>query len=62
MYEIDQNICTFCGGCSSVCSVMAIDIYDSKSIITNSCVDCGICEKFCPVSAISKNNADYGNK
>jgi len=51
---IDQSICTFCAGCSSVCPVMAIHVRDNSSIITNECIDCGNCMVFCPVSAVKK--------
>lgn len=49
---IDQSICTFCAGCSSVCPVMAIQVRDSSSEISGGCIDCGNCVTFCPVSAI----------
>ena len=49
---IDQSICTFCAGCSSVCPVMAIRVRDSSSEISGECINCGNCVAFCPVSAI----------
>lgn len=51
-YYIDQSQCTFCAGCSSVCPVMAIHVYDSSSAVSDACVNCGNCKIFCPVSAI----------
>ena len=58
MYLIDQNKCTFCGGCSAVCPETAIVIYDDNSEITEDCKNCGICECFCPVSAIKEPQDD----
>lgn len=56
-YTIDNSICTFCSGCSSVCPVRAIKIKDNSAEITDSCIGCDRCNKFCPVSAISKCEA-----
>lgn len=55
---IDQSLCTFCAGCSSVCPVMAIQVRDSSSAITSRCLDCGNCMAFCPVSAIRHTNGE----
>jgi len=52
MYAINQQTCTFCSGCSSVCPVMAIEILDAESRITGACVECGNCFLFCPIGAI----------
>jgi Fe-S-cluster-containing hydrogenase component 2 len=52
MYVINQKLCTFCAGCSSVCPVSAIEISDTGSAITKKCNDCGNCFRFCPIGAI----------
>ena len=54
VYTIDQSRCTFCGGCSSVCPVLAIEINDQSSEIKPDCIACGNCAAFCPVSAAQK--------
>jgi Fe-S-cluster-containing hydrogenase component 2 len=52
-YAIDQTLCTFCGGCASLCPSLAIEIRDTASHITEQCIRCGICMQFCPVQAIA---------
>jgi Pyruvate/2-oxoacid:ferredoxin oxidoreductase delta subunit len=52
MFVINQQNCTRCGGCASVCPELAIIIHDHTSGISEKCSDCGICALFCPVSAI----------
>ncbi len=51
-YYINQEKCTFCGGCSTVCPVMAIEVKSSSCIINSECINCSNCEKFCPISAV----------
>jgi MinD superfamily P-loop ATPase len=53
MYVIEQQRCTFCGGCAAVCPFCAIVLHDRASRITERCTDCGTCAVFCPVSAIN---------
>lgn len=54
-YSIDNKICTFCSGCSSVCPTMAIIIKDNFAEINDKCIGCDRCNKFCPVSAVNKS-------
>jgi len=51
-FVITTPPCTSCGGCASVCPVMAIDIREGASAITERCTACGRCLRFCPVDAI----------
>ncbi|MBD3316157.1 MAG: 4Fe-4S dicluster domain-containing protein [Chitinivibrionales bacterium] len=53
MLHIDQNLCTFCAGCSSVCPVAAIVVRANTSRIAETCIECGVCRRFCPVEAIA---------
>ncbi len=54
-YQINQEKCTFCGGCSSVCPTMAIEVKDSScKILEEKCVKCSLCYKFCPIGAVEQ--------
>jgi MinD superfamily P-loop ATPase len=53
MFIINQQICTLCGGCASVCPEQAIIIDSQSSVITGQCSACGECAVFCPLSAIA---------
>ena len=51
--EIDQSKCIGCGNCKKVCRFKAIDIIDSKYIVTPlNCEGCGYCPRVCPTDAI----------
>lgn len=57
-YTVDQDSCTKCGVCASVCKM---DIEPYKSVNSVECVRCGKCKKKCPSKAITsgvvKNNS-----
>ncbi len=55
-YTISQEKCTYCGGCASLCPVMAITIEDRYTEIKENCVTCGNCYDFCPLSAVEEGN------
>lgn len=48
--EVDENLCTECGECRSVCPV-DIDIYENPN--SPECIRCLDCKKACPVGAIT---------
>ncbi|MCK4968223.1 MAG: 4Fe-4S binding protein [Candidatus Aenigmarchaeota archaeon] len=51
--KVDNDKCLRCGGCVSVCRVVAIDLDETKGIkIDSKCTSCGICVTFCPVRAL----------
>lgn len=58
---VDQNLCTRCGICSSVCSMAIIDPVDGKALPNvadakaGMCIRCGHCEAFCPSQALLLN-------
>lgn len=62
MFFINQERCTFCGGCAAVCPFSAIIIHDSESRIIEACTDCGTCAAFCPVAAIGPSNGASGRR
>ena len=52
--QIDNEICTNCGICKSICRFDAIPIIDNNHTISEiDCEGCGYCEKVCPVNAIT---------
>jgi MinD superfamily P-loop ATPase len=62
MFVINQQVCTFCGGCAAVCPFSAIIIHDSESRIIEACTDCGTCAAFCPVAAIGPSDGASGRR
>ncbi len=57
---VDENKCTGCGACVSVCpaSPVVFEMVEkdagNKSVVKNpdSCIECGACVASCPVEAI----------
>lgn len=51
---IDKDKCTGCGDCVEVCPPQAIDMVDTKAVISERlCEECGECVPECPEKAIS---------
>ncbi len=50
---VDEEKCTGCSACVSVCPVDAISMVDGKAKISDECISCGVCVDECPVGAIS---------
>lgn len=51
---VDKNKCISCGGCVSVCPIMALELVDKfPSCNHNKCTNCNICVKFCPAAALA---------
>jgi len=54
--HVDEQRCTLCMGCTSVCPARAItagDEYPRLVFLEVNCVQCGICANACPEAAIS---------
>ena len=54
--KVDQDSCTLCMGCVSVCPASALEAGGDTpklSFIENNCVQCGLCRTACPESSIS---------
>jgi nitroreductase/NAD-dependent dihydropyrimidine dehydrogenase PreA subunit len=58
---VDKDLCTRCGICSAVCSMMIIDPGDELALPrvadekAGMCLQCGHCEAFCPSQALLLN-------
>ena len=52
--KINKNKCLCCGGCVSVCPVMALEL-TAKHVVwdKDKCTRCKSCVGFCPVGAIT---------
>ena len=60
--KIQEDICSGCTHCMSVCPTQAIRVRGGKAkFISNRCVDCGECYKVCPVSAITVEQDDFNS-
>lgn len=58
---VNKKKCISCGGCVSVCPVMALKLKDRyPNCDFSKCVNCGACVRFCPVGALElkKNEGD----
>jgi ferredoxin len=51
--KIDNEKCTGCGECASICGLEAIKIEDGKAVVSEGCVVCGACVNQCLNGAIS---------
>jgi coenzyme F420-reducing hydrogenase delta subunit/ferredoxin len=61
--EIDQDLCSRCYVCKSICPYEAIKAYSTGKVEVNSqdCQVCGICYSACPSSAIKMQYYTYDN-
>ena len=58
--KVNDELCTGCTHCMTVCPTQAIRITGGKARIREErCVDCGLCYKSCPVSAIFVEQDDF---
>ena len=53
MIKVDVDKCTGCGDCVDICPIKALEIKNSKVIVSDDCIDCGACVGQCPVEALS---------
>ena len=53
--KIDQDLCTGCGVCVSICPdrIIDLDSSDKALVIGESCMQCGHCYAVCPVEAVA---------
>lgn len=59
--QIDENKCTYCGECATVCAYHAISVFPSNVLVfPNLCHGCGACSYLCPEQAISEKERSIG--
>ena len=53
--RFDENICSGCGICQTVCPHAVFEVEDRKARIVDqdACIECGACALNCPEAAIS---------
>ncbi|MFC1698742.1 4Fe-4S binding protein [Candidatus Omnitrophota bacterium] len=51
--RVNKIKCDGCGACADVCPANAIEIKQSKVVVSDECVECGACVDECPNEAIS---------
>ena len=62
MILVDQDLCTRCGICSTVCAMKVIDPADENTLPRVNkeraalCIRCGHCEAYCPSQALTFND------
>jgi len=63
--HIDENLCTRCGICSSLCPGELItppgptNLPEIRQDRVTRCIDCGHCEVFCPVNALGRDHETW---
>ncbi len=52
MISVDRARCAYCGACVSVCPEDALDLRETRLVVTEDCVDCNLCLAACPMGAL----------
>ena len=56
MITIKSDRCGYCGACVGVCPVGAIELAETRLLISEACFDCGLCLAACPVGALKSQD------
>lgn len=51
--KVDVTRCVGCGGCVYSCPMGALQIVDTKCVVSDACVSCGACIDICNWKALS---------
>ncbi len=58
----DEQLCSFCGDCASICQFNAIAVTKKEVIVFNElCHSCGACSHLCPEQAFKVENVTVGH-
>lgn len=52
MISVDALRCAYCGSCVSVCPADALDLQETRLVISQDCTDCNLCLASCPMGAL----------
>jgi len=50
--SVDALRCTYCGSCVSVCPVGALDLQETRLVVSEECTECNLCLAACPMGAL----------
>ncbi len=53
MVKVKAELCSYCGGCVSLCPRKALSLAETRLLVSEACNDCGLCVKACPAGALS---------
>lgn len=55
MIALQRELCTYCGGCVSVCPSAALELADTwLTVVEERCTGCELCIRACPTGALLK--------
>jgi MinD superfamily P-loop ATPase len=59
--RVDENKCTYCGGCARVCAYNAIAVIEGHVLVfPELCHGCGACSYLCPEKALTEEDRIIG--
>lgn len=53
MVKVEPALCSYCGGCVSLCPRKALSLAETRLMVSEACNDCGLCVRACPSGALS---------
>lgn len=53
MVKVESSLCSYCGGCVSLCPQKALSLAETRLVVSEACNDCGLCVRACPSGALS---------